>query len=87
MRNRLDSLSRSAQRTFKELSSSLNPEERQDAIRVFSECTEALQSTDEVQVQRALTDIERVAALLTNAMLGGVTPAVGSIVTNSNDPG
>ena len=87
MRNRLDSLARSAQRTFKELSSSLPSEERQEVVRVFSECAEALQSTDEGQVQRALTDIERVATLLTNAMLGGASPAVGTIVTNSNDPG
>ena len=87
-RNRLDSLTRSAQRTFKELSSSLTSEQRQDAVRVFTECAEALQSTDEGQVQRALADIERVATLLTNAMLGGgTTPAVGTIVTNSNDPG
>jgi molecular chaperone DnaK len=87
MRNRLDSLSRSAQRTFRELSTALSSEERQDAVSVFSECAEAAQSNDEEEVKRALANVERIAALLTNAMLSGATPAAGTIVTNSNDPG
>src|SRR5918997_1403363 len=87
MRNRLDSLSRSAQRTFKELSAALSSEERQDAVSVFNECAEVAQSTDEEEIKRALANVERIAALLTNAMLSGTTPAAGTIVTNSNDPG
>jgi molecular chaperone DnaK len=87
MRNRLDSLSRSAQRTFKELGAALSTEERQDAVSVFSECADVAQSTDEDEIKHALANIERIAALLTNAMLSGATPAPGTIVTNSNDPG
>jgi molecular chaperone DnaK len=87
MRNRLDSLSRSAQRTFKELGPALSTEERQDAVSVFNECADVAQSTDEEELKHALANIERIAALLTNAMLSGATPAPGTIVTNSNDPG
>ncbi|MDQ1523526.1 MAG: molecular chaperone DnaK, partial [Pyrinomonadaceae bacterium] len=87
MRNRLDSLLRNTQRTYKELAAALSSEERSDAVRVFSESAEAVESTDEEHVRRALADIERIASLLTNAMLGGATPAAGTIVSNSNDPG
>ena len=87
MRNRLDGLMRSAQRTFKELSSLLNSEERQDVVRVFNECAEVGQSTNEEQVQRALADIERVAGLLTNAMLGGATPAASVATPNDKEAG
>jgi molecular chaperone DnaK len=87
LRNRLDSLSRSAQRTFKELSSALSAEERQEAASVFNECADVAQSTDEEEIKRTLAKVERIAALLTNAMLGGATPPPGTIVTNSNDPG
>jgi molecular chaperone DnaK len=87
MRNRLDSLLRNTQRTFKELAAALSQEERQDATRVFTESAEAVESTDEEHVRRALADVERIASVLTNAMLGGATPAAGTIVSNSNDPG
>ncbi|MCA1564991.1 MAG: molecular chaperone DnaK [Acidobacteria bacterium] len=87
MRNRLDSLLRNTQRTFKELAAALSHEERQDATRVFTESAEAVESTDEEHVRRALADVERIASLLTNAMLGGAAPAAGTIVSNSNDPG
>ncbi|HEY0083883.1 MAG TPA: hypothetical protein VGB61_13910, partial [Pyrinomonadaceae bacterium] len=86
-RNRLDSLLRNTQRTFKELAAALSAEDRQDATRVFSECAEAVESTDEERIRRALADIERVASVLTNALLGGAAPAAGTIVSNSNDPG
>jgi molecular chaperone DnaK len=86
-RNRLDSLLRNTQRTFKELSAALSSEERQDAVRVFSDSADAVESTDEEQIRRALADVERIASVLTNAMLSGATPAAGTIVSNSNDPG
>ncbi|HKP73050.1 MAG TPA: Hsp70 family protein, partial [Pyrinomonadaceae bacterium] len=78
LRNRLDSLARNTQRTFKELSSALSSDERQDAVRVFNTCADASQSTDPDEIQRALTDVERIALLLTNAMLGGATPVTSS---------
>jgi molecular chaperone DnaK len=86
-RNRLDSLLRNTQRTYKELSAALTGEERQDATRVFTESAEAVESTDEEQIRRALADVERIASVLTNAMLGGASPEAGTIVSNSNDPG
>jgi hypothetical protein len=65
----------------------LSTEERQDAVSVFNECAEVSESTDEEAIKHALANVERIAALLTNAMLSGATPAAGTIVTNSNDPG
>ncbi|HEX8422091.1 MAG TPA: Hsp70 family protein, partial [Pyrinomonadaceae bacterium] len=82
MRNRLDSLSRSAQRTFKELSAALSTEERQDAVSVFNECAEASQSTDEDEIKHALANVERIAALLTNAMLSGATSSANTATPN-----
>ena len=69
LRNKLDSLSRNAQKTFREISALLTPEERNDAQRVFGECGEVMQSEDLEEIQRALANIERVAATLTAAVL------------------
>jgi len=87
MRNRLDSLVRNTQRTFRELAATLSVEERQEATRVFNESLESGQTMDEEQVRRALVDVERIAALLTNAMLGGAAPAAGDIITNNSETG
>jgi len=85
MRNRLDSLARNTQRTFKELSAALNSDERQDALRTFNECTEAVQSADADQVQRALGNVERIAILLTNAMLSGAASPAKSGASNNKE--
>jgi molecular chaperone DnaK len=85
MRNRLDSLARNTQRTFKELSAALNSDERQDALRTFNECTEAVQSADADQVQRALGNVERIAILLTNAMMSGAASPAKSGASNNKE--
>jgi molecular chaperone DnaK len=71
LRNRLDSLTRNTQKTFRELAAALPADERQDAQRVFNECTEAADCDDTDELQRLLSNIERVASSLTAAMLGG----------------
>jgi len=85
MRNRLDSLARNTQRTFKELAAALNSDERQDALRTFNECTEAVQSADAEQVQRALGNVERIAILLTNAMMSGAASPAKSGAANNKE--
>jgi hypothetical protein len=85
MRNRLDSLARNTQRTFKELSAALNSDERQDALRTFNECTEAVHSADADQVQRALSNVERIAILLTNAMMSGAASPAKSGASNNKE--
>jgi len=69
LRNRLDSLTRNAQRTFREVAATLSAEERQEAQNVFAESAEVLQSEDAGAVQRALERVEHVATLLTTALL------------------
>jgi len=69
LRNRLDSLTRNAQRTFREVASTLSAEERQEAQNVFTESAEVLQSDDAGAVQRTLERVERVATVLTTALL------------------
>jgi molecular chaperone DnaK len=69
LRNRLDSLLRNAQRTFREVASLLTPDEREDAQHVFESCANAAQSEDEDEIKSALTKIERIAMMLTMAML------------------
>ncbi|MCA1556410.1 MAG: Hsp70 family protein, partial [Acidobacteria bacterium] len=87
MRNRLDSLVRNTQRTYSELAPVLSAEERQEVTRVFNESVEFVQATDEEQIRRALAEVERIAALLTNAMLSGASPAVTDIITNNSETG
>ncbi len=92
LRNRLDSLTRNAQRTLREVGSVLTPDERDDAQQVFEECTAAAQSEDEDELRRVLTQVERVATVLTTAMLnappgmnvGRTTPANGQDASDPN---
>ncbi len=70
LKNRLDSLTRNTQKTFRELASVLSADDRQDAQRVLGECTEGADSDDMEELQRLLSNIERVASVLTTAMLG-----------------
>jgi molecular chaperone DnaK len=84
LRNKVDSLSRNAQKTFRELASSLPADDREEAQRIFTECAEAVGCEDLEELQRMLHHVERIASMLTTAMLGaaGVTaPAPGQ---NSN---
>jgi molecular chaperone DnaK len=68
LRNRLDSLTRNTQRTFREVGQSLSPDEREDAQQAFELCATLAQSEDEEEIRRALGEVERVAAVLTTAL-------------------
>ncbi len=80
LRNRLDSLTRNAQRTFREVGGMLTPDEREDAQQVFEQSATAALAEDEDEIKRTLGAVERIATLLTNTMLnpagmsGGSTP-------------
>ncbi|MFL6227787.1 MAG: molecular chaperone DnaK [Pyrinomonadaceae bacterium] len=69
VRNRLDSLARNAQRVYRELGPTLSHEDRDDVQRVLGDCTASEQMEDPEALQRLLAETERIAALLTNAML------------------
>jgi molecular chaperone DnaK len=69
LRNKLESMMRNTQRTFREVGGSLSADEREDAQRVFDECATTLASEDEDELRRVLGEVERVALVLTNAML------------------
>ncbi|HVG30892.1 MAG TPA: molecular chaperone DnaK [Pyrinomonadaceae bacterium] len=69
MRNRLESLTRSAQRAYGEIGSALSAEERQDVQDVLAGCADAAQVQDVNELQRLLAETERIAALLTEAVL------------------
>ncbi len=77
MRNRLDSLTRNAQRTFREVGGMLAPDEREDVQHVFEQSAAVAVSEDEDEVRRTLGEVERVATLLTNTMLNSAGMNVG----------
>jgi molecular chaperone DnaK len=92
LRNRLDSLTRNTQRTFREVGATLSPDEREDAQHTFELCVTVAQSEDEAEIRRALGEVERVAAVLTTALFnapaanGGTssaTPAKGQEAKDS----
>ena len=76
LRNRLDSLTRNAQRTYHEVGALLTPDEREDVQQVFEAATAVALSEDEDELRGALTEVERIAALLTNTLLNA--PAMTS---------
>jgi molecular chaperone DnaK len=80
MRNRLESLTRNAQRAYNEVGSALSNDERQDVQDVLAVCATAESLQDADELRRLLAETERVAALLTEAVLnssgmGGITAA------------
>jgi molecular chaperone DnaK len=77
MRNRLNSLTRNAQRVYREIGPALSPEERNDVQKVLDECVLAENSEDGEQMQRLLVEVERIAALLTSTMLNSPEVAGG----------
>ncbi|MFL6207572.1 MAG: molecular chaperone DnaK [Pyrinomonadaceae bacterium] len=80
LRNRLDSLMRNTQRTFREVGQSLSPDEREDAQHAFELCATVAQSEDEEEIRRALGEVERVAAILTTALFNA--PAANGSTSN-----
>jgi molecular chaperone DnaK len=80
MRNRLDSLTRNAQKVYREIGVALSNDERQDVQKVLADCAAAESAQDAEELKHLLAETERVAALLTTAMLnspgtdGGASP-------------
>jgi len=84
LRNKVESLSRNAQKTFRELAASLPADDRQEAQRIFTECAEAATCDDLEELQRMLNHVERIASMLTMAMLGGAGMTAGTPANNPN---
>jgi molecular chaperone DnaK len=82
MRNRLDSLTRNAQRAYREIGQTLSLDERNDVQKVLADCAVADRSEDAGELQRLLAEAERAAALLTAAMLN----SSGMVNTGSPAP-
>jgi molecular chaperone DnaK len=85
MRNRIDSLARNAQRTYREIGPALSNDERQDVQMVLAECVSAEQTEDPEALQRLLAETDRIAALLTNAMLN--SSGMGGLATPASSGG
>ncbi|HYN84954.1 MAG TPA: molecular chaperone DnaK [Pyrinomonadaceae bacterium] len=68
-RTRLESLVRNTQRAFRELGSSLPPEERQAGQAILMEADGVLKSDDDEEIRRVQEAVERLAQQLAMAML------------------
>ena len=84
LRNRLDSLVRNTQRTYREFGSALTPEERQSAQTVLLEAEQATKSEDPEAVRRGQEAVEQLANKLTAAMFNtngspGAEKSVGEL--------
>lgn len=69
LRNKLDSLLRNTQKSFTKFGGMLSENDQEIAERVFEESEAAAKTNELAQVNRALDALERIAGLLTNAML------------------
>jgi molecular chaperone DnaK len=69
LRNKLDSLLRNTQKSFTKFGGMLSANDQEIAERVFSESEEATKVNEIGQINQALDALERIAALLTKAML------------------
>ncbi|MBA3441436.1 MAG: molecular chaperone DnaK, partial [Pyrinomonadaceae bacterium] len=69
LQNKLKSLMRNTERTFKEFGDSLSASEREEGERTLKESNAVLQSEDEAEVKQALAHIQLLAERLTLAML------------------
>ncbi|HEV2765838.1 MAG TPA: Hsp70 family protein, partial [Pyrinomonadaceae bacterium] len=76
LRNRLDSLVRNTQRTFKEFGSALSTGERERGQRTLNDGEEAALSDDPDEIRRATQAVEQLATQLTMAMMG--TPSAAT---------
>ncbi|HYO63606.1 MAG TPA: molecular chaperone DnaK, partial [Pyrinomonadaceae bacterium] len=82
LRNRLDSLVRNTQRTFKEFGGALSAAERERGQRTLSDGEEAALSDDLEEIGRALQAVEQLATQLTLAMMN---PAPASTALDPNE--
>src|ERR1043166_5274602 len=71
-RAKLEGLLRNTQRTFREFGNSLAPDDRLAAHDAFAECEELVKSENVEAIQEGAQKLERVAGLLTMAMLNPV---------------
>ena len=71
-RTRLEGLLRNTQRTFREFGNALAPDDRLAAHDAFAECEELVKSENVEAIQAGAEKLERVAGLLTMAMLNPV---------------
>ncbi len=83
LRNKLESLVRNTQRTFVEYGGALSANDRQMGQRALTEGEAAAHSESLEEINRALQAVERLAALLTNAMLN--TDSAGAISTTAQE--
>jgi hypothetical protein len=84
MRNRLDSLTRNAQRVYREIGVALSADERQDVQKVLNDCAVAGQLEEAEELQHLLAETERVATLLTTAMLN--SSGMDGVAASSSSP-
>jgi len=82
LRNRLDSLVRNTQRTFKEFSGALSNAERERGQRTLSDGEEAALSDDPEEIRRAMQAVEQLATTLTLAMM---SPAAAPSALDPNE--
>jgi len=71
-RTKLEGLLRNTQRTFREFGNSLQPDERLAAHDAFAECEDLVRSENVEAIQEGVQKLERIAGLLTMAMLNPV---------------
>jgi molecular chaperone DnaK (HSP70) len=82
LRSKLDSLVRNTQRTFKEFSGALSPEERESGQRALNEGEAAASSEDPEEIRRVIKSVTDLAAQLTAAIMN---PSVGSTAHDPNE--
>jgi molecular chaperone DnaK len=78
-RQRLDSLMRNTQRSYREFGSSLSVEDRQEAQAVLLEAEQATRSDDAEEIGRAEQSIEQLANKLTMAMFDAAGDGAGQL--------
>ncbi|MFN2598340.1 MAG: molecular chaperone DnaK, partial [Pyrinomonadaceae bacterium] len=80
LHNRLDSLTRNAQKVYREIGVALSGGEREEVQKVLNDCATAENTEDAEQLKHLLAETERVAALLTTAMLN--SPGTGGVAAS-----
>jgi molecular chaperone DnaK len=86
MRMKLESLMRNTQRAFKEFSNALTPDEREEGQKALSDGEAAVRSEDPAGINSALQAVERLATLLTMAMMNPASGSATQESQGSNDP-
>ncbi|HEX5707151.1 MAG TPA: molecular chaperone DnaK [Pyrinomonadaceae bacterium] len=85
-RTRLESLVRNTQRAYRELGSSLTPDERQAGQSILTEAEGVLKSDDDEEIRRVQEAVERLAAQLATAMLNPSAGSGKSVETSLQEP-